>query len=331
MGSYKRIHRSLDRAYKKAHRLDVVLDDAKWVFFSDHHRGSKDQADDFVQCEKTYKTALNHYYERGFSLGLLGDVEELWENKISIVLKKYKDVIEQEDLFAQQGRLLKIWGNHDDYWREKFIFKHYFKGFFEGMKSPECCSFICYRDGVQLGEVVLVHGHQGSWTSEKFATASRFFVRYFWRYFQKWTGYKLTSASKDLNLKSQTDHAMYDWASKNERVLMCGHTHQPVFMSGTHLDYIYDELNKAQDRMQVENLRSQLFKHRDSKTQIHITGKRKPLYFNTGCCSFEDGDITGIEWDGNRFLLVKWSNQTQQRKVLNTASVEDLFSSTMSV
>ncbi|MEO0403905.1 MAG: metallophosphoesterase, partial [Bacteroidota bacterium] len=263
MSAYQRIHRSLDRAYRKSRKVKLDLDEAKWVLFSDHHRGSKDQADDFQQCEQTYQSALSHYFKEGFSLALLGDVEELWENKISIVLKKYQDVLKTEDDFSKDGRLLKIWGNHDDYWREKILFRHYFKDLFREVNCSECISFICYRDGVFQGEIVVLHGHQGSWTSEKFATISRFFVRYFWRYFQKITGYKLTSASKDLNLKSKTDHAMYDWASQNEKVLICGHTHQPVFMSGTHLDYLYNELNHAQNEAEVQRLESELSKHRD--------------------------------------------------------------------
>ncbi|MBL7747421.1 MAG: metallophosphoesterase, partial [Chitinophagaceae bacterium] len=33
----------------------------------------------------------------------------------------------------------------------------------------------------------------------------------------------------------------------------------------------------------------------------------KPGYFNTGCCCFSDGDITGIEISGGCIRLVKWS------------------------
>jgi hypothetical protein len=33
----------------------------------------------------------------------------------------------------------------------------------------------------------------------------------------------------------------------------------------------------------------------------------KPTYFNSGCCCFEDGTITGIEIAGGNIRLVKWS------------------------
>ena len=36
-------------------------------------------------------------------------------------------------------------------------------------------------------------------------------------------------------------------------------------------------------------------------------GLEAPRYFNTGCCSYGDGDITGIELDRTRIRLVRWS------------------------
>ena len=32
----------------------------------------------------------------------------------------------------------------------------------------------------------------------------------------------------------------------------------------------------------------------------------RPSYFNTGCCSFGDGDVTGLEFAGGRVKLVRW-------------------------
>jgi hypothetical protein len=32
-----------------------------------------------------------------------------------------------------------------------------------------------------------------------------------------------------------------------------------------------------------------------------------PCYFNTGCCSFGDGDITGIELSDGRIKLIRWA------------------------
>jgi hypothetical protein len=32
----------------------------------------------------------------------------------------------------------------------------------------------------------------------------------------------------------------------------------------------------------------------------------RPSYFNTGCCSFGDGDVTGLEFAGGQVRLVRW-------------------------
>jgi len=35
----------------------------------------------------------------------------------------------------------------------------------------------------------------------------------------------------------------------------------------------------------------------------------KPCYFNTGCCCYEDGDITGLEVAGGEIRLIRWPNE----------------------
>ena len=52
----------------------------------------------------------------------------------------------------------------------------------------------------------------------------------------------------------------------------------------------------------------------------------KPTYFNSGCCCFPDGDITGIEIDNGYMRLVKWKKEQQQpaRTILEEISLEIL-------
>jgi hypothetical protein len=51
----------------------------RYSILSDQHKGARDKADAFRQCEAAYRAALTHYRDHGFTLVLLGDVEELWE------------------------------------------------------------------------------------------------------------------------------------------------------------------------------------------------------------------------------------------------------------
>ena len=52
----------------------------------------------------------------------------------------------------------------------------------------------------------------------------------------------------------------------------------------------------------------------------------KPSYFNTGCCCFSDGDITGIEIDDGAIRLIKWTlkDGKPERQVLEETGFEEL-------
>ena len=64
------------------------------VVFSDHHKGTGDKADDFRRCEHAYTAALGYYLEDGFRLFVLGDAEELWEERAGPVIERYRAVLE---------------------------------------------------------------------------------------------------------------------------------------------------------------------------------------------------------------------------------------------
>lgn len=53
----------------------------------------------------------------------------------------------------------------------------------------------------------------------------------------------------------------------------------------------------------------------------------KPSYFNTGCCCFCDGDITGIEIADGTIRLIKWSmkESKSERKVLDEMKLEEII------
>ena len=53
--------------------------------------------------------------------------------------------------------------------------------------------------------------------------------------------------------------------------------------------------------------------------------KTSPVYFNTGCCRFDDGDITGIEIDNGKIRLIKWSRRSLERTVFEQDALTDIF------
>ena len=101
---------------------------------------------------------------------------------------------------------------------------------------------------------------------------------------------------------------MYNWAVQKSGVLLvAGHTHKPNFPSGNQVAYFSQEYNEAlSNRSAVVD--EDLEEARESLA--FAKAQEQPCYLNSGCCSFEDGDITGIEIETGQVRLVRWSSST---------------------
>lgn len=330
MASINRIHQSLSKLSSSCHCVTLNADTDKWIIFSDHHRGVGDGADDFAPCKSTYLSALKYYSNAGFGLIILGDAEEFWENTLKSVITKYADVLEAERQFHEKGKLLKIWGNHDDAWNHLQKVNTYLFPFFKNIATYEAVNFEVISNGTIQGNMLLVHGHQGSAASDQFAGISRWFVRVIWRNFQRIFKFPLSTPAKSKKLKDKHDIAMHTWAkSIDKQIVVCGHTHQPVFMSKNHLDILQKEKYEILAFGDMKNPRLIEIEKRIASLEKQTTAigtlvaDNKPCYFNTGCCSFADGDITGLEISNGEIRLVKWQQET--RVEINTEKLKDIY------
>jgi hypothetical protein len=343
------VSKALDATYKKAQEngevqnFDLATD--RLIIFSDHHRGTRNRADDFRVTERAYNSALAYYYHLGHTLVLLGDVEELWEERPKRVIENYEHTFLLEAKYHQAGRYLRFWGNHDDEWEIPALVEHYFAPLY-GTPVPKVheSMIINIRDnGEVLGQLYLVHGHQGTTASDRFSRFSKFFVRYFWRLYQRISGVSLNSPASDWVLRERHNIALYEWAAQQDKViLIAGHTHRPVFESRSHPDQLTIELEQVEKNLQaaptaeliqeasrlsaeLEWVRAQENTYNGAEGQSLI--QKKPCYFNTGCCSFSDGDITGLELvDGNIHLVRFPDNEDRPRPhVLASTSLKSIL------
>lgn len=348
----KAVSAALDAAFERAleqERLEgeMVLDihRAKFVIFSDHHKGNRDGADDFLICERAYNAALAYYDRLKYTLFVMGDVEELWEEWPQTVLKAYPHTLELEGKFHQDGRYLRFWGNHDDAWSHADLVESLLRPALGGsfLKVREVL-VLHVRDGEEeLGSLFLVHGHQGTLDSDRIAPLSKFAVRYFWRPIQRLLKFSLNTPARDFELRHAHDTAMYLWSEAREKVvLIAGHTHRPVFKSEPHEEVIRKALQEAEGkslkhpdnaRLQQEvaelaaELEWTLAQNRQSPESLPSIALKKPSYFNTGCCCFLDGDVTGLEFIDGEIRLVRWPNDEDlpMPKVLARARLRDVF------
>jgi predicted phosphodiesterase len=334
----QRVYKGLERSYALAknqkNELSVGSEQARIVIFSDHHRGVRDGADDFMRCEKAYSAALGYYLELGYTLIVLGDAEELWECSPGPVVRSYLGTLLLEAEFHKQNRYHKISGNHDDYW-EKASGVQKLLGPIFGSSLPIKESLrLLFDQGQELAcELFLVHGHQGDFLSDQSRKISKWFVHNIWRPIQRLTNIKLTTPAKDYALRDKNSIAMYRWAEKRkDLVLVAGHTHLPVFESRDHIGAIERGLEKARaagDLKQVAELRAKIevARARERERGGPDFSMLKPLYFNTGCCSFSDGDVTGIEIAEGQIRLVRWPDDAGEPKpkILAQAALKGVF------
>ncbi len=317
------VHAALSRVLEGTDTLVFELDlDAphRFIIFSDTHKGARDRADEFERCEPAYAAALHDYRERGFSLILLGDIEELWEQRFHKVEKDYADLMRFEAGFGA-GRYYRVWGNHDDDWMNPDLVRARLAPYmptaavYEGIRVSACVA------GEPVGTLFMVHGHQGTFGSDKIRPVSRLFLRWIVRPLQR-LGAPIGKSipAKDACLRGEHDREMYNWAEKQEKlILVAGHTHRPVWSSRTHLQKLEADLEAAESapdsatpegQTRIAGLRAAVEERRRLTPPCNDLpgGGLVACYFNTGCCRFEDGDITGIELEDGVLRLVKWTS-----------------------
>ena len=324
----KRIFEALTKLCTSIHQhpgkrgvvIPFELHTGKFIIFSDQHKGNRNRADDFKQAEANYLEALAYYSDNDFRFINLGDSEELWENSIWKVKKYNKATFEAEKKFLEHNNYVKIFGNHDLYWDTGLLSYWHLKSMFgEKVKVYEGVvleTVVCsLESGVNTLNAELTifctHGHQGDAQSDG-NWFSKFFVAYIWAPLQSLLRINPNTPANNNEKKTLHNTIMYDWSATQENmVLVTGHTHQPVFASLTHLESLYKKLQQAKhvkDDRSVNEVKAEIVQREKEFTTVSVDYMNmKPSYFNTGCCCFSDGDITGIEIANGYIKLIKWS------------------------
>jgi predicted phosphodiesterase len=261
----------------------------------------------------------------------LGDCEELWENTVMAVSKAQKPSFEKEKKFIPNNAFIKIIGNHDLYWKNDPFAPLMLKEIY-GINVP-------VYEGVLLQTIInnelvnifCTHGHQGDAVSDG-NWFSKFFVSKIWAPLQSLLNINPNTPAYDSNLKTQHNSIMYEWSAQQKNMLLItGHTHQPVFESLTHIERLYRQLlfaRQVKDEAMVTSLQKEIefrkFQY-DHVSEDYLN--LVPTYFNSGCCCFSDGVITGIEIAEGSLRLIKWSTKLErvERTLLEETPLSELL------
>lgn len=228
-------HERISQAFE--HPLRLPLNDhSRYILFSDCHRGCGNAGDNFMKNEFLYLAALHHYFQKNFTYLELGDGDELWENRS---FRKIKDVHPQSFStiaeYYQEGRMYAVYGNHDIVKRNPAYLRKNFRTWrCEQHREHALCPGITFYSGIILQDahkkkdICLTHGHQADLLNSTLWPLSRFLVRYIWRPLEKLGIPDPTSAAKNNTRKEHSEKLLTDWAVKNNRLLITGHTHRPM-------------------------------------------------------------------------------------------------------
>ena len=324
------LSRILNEEKKKGLIIPFDITSGKFIIFSDIHKGARNGADDFLVCEPAYLAALDYYQLNGFHFIALGDCEELWENSLTSIKKMQQASFEKEKSFVPANAFIKIFGNHDLYWDNDPLAAVQLKEIY-GSEIP-------IYEGVVLQTIVnkreinifCTHGHQGDAVSDG-NWFSKFFISRIWAPMQSYLKINPNTPAYDSRLKSLHNIFMYEWsAEQQDLIFITGHTHQPVFESLTHIERLYRQLLFARQLKDVSmqntlqrEIQARKFEYaKISENYLNM----KPTYFNTGCCCYDDGDITGIEISDGTLRLIGWSvkNGEPKRVILEETRLSEL-------
>lgn len=272
----------------------------KFIIFSDQHKGNRSWADDFMASEKNYQAALEFYEKENFNFINLGDCEELWKFKAADILPQNKTVLAAESAF-QPSNYYRTFGNHDLIWKNKLDVNLLLKNYFTKPPDVHEGIVINLKHDDSSFKIFMTHGHQGDVMSDN-NSFSTWVVAHIWMPIQRYLHLNINTPSTDFSLRNKHNQMMHEWsAAQQNLILVTGHTHQPVFASGRYFNHPNNIIPGTADDV-------------------------KPCYFNSGCCCFSDGDITGIEVSAGFIRLIKWHYEEGKgsRKVLEEVELHKL-------
>lgn len=311
------VHRALHKLWQRLQAgqpaagptIHFPMESGRFIIFSDQHKGIRDAADDFRDAAPNYNQALDYYFAHGFTLINNGDAEELWENKPAAIIPKNQEALAAEARFVREHRYYRTYGNHDLEWKYEWPRRLYlYPVLGRNLRITEAVVLQTrYRE--EDWSILVTHGHQGDSRSDG-NTVSQWLVAALWTPVQRFLDININTTAgsfEKINLHNKIMNAWSD--TRKNLILISGHTHKPVFGSIHYPEY--------------------LRRQKDLHPESAVDPSLRSTYFNSGCCCFDNGAITGIEIAGGVIRLIQWSAHASGslRTVLQESPLSRIFDS----
>ncbi len=301
------IEEYLDDLFDTAPAREITAQD-RVVVFSDLHMGDGGSKDDFKENAGLFLTALREYYfPNQFLLILNGDIEEYQKFLPFQVRRAWEPAFLLFDEFARNGRLVQLWGNHDELLALR-----------PGRKGREVHE--AFRLRYHGKNIFVFHGHQ---ISPVYTRLNRVFG-YIVRYLARPLGIMNGSVAKNNKKKFKTEQKIYEYSTARKILSIIGHTHRPLFESLSKVDVLKFQIEelcrrypraeskeKTQIAKEVQKAKEKLLALLESSPEEAMRGSiyeshfMVPSVFNSGSATGKGG-ITCIEIVDGNIRLVHW-------------------------
>lgn len=290
----------------------------QYVIFSDLHMGNGKHSDDFAPNSELFLRVLGeYYYPKPYGLILNGDVEELQRFSLDSIMKRWERVYELFSRFEGEGRLDRLFGNHDMA--------------LKSIRSPKIAVKEALRFDYRGDEIFLFHGHQ---TSIRFEVYNDWFG-FVLKYFANPLRIKNYEVSHDSEKRFRVEQRVYNFASSAKLLSIIGHTHRPLFESMSKIDSLKFEIErlirkypksapkkKPDIERRIHEYKAELLKaHADRNNEASTASLYRenlvvPCMFNSGCVLGKRG-MTALEIDRGQMRLVHWFDRKRSEKYLS--------------
>ncbi|MBR1376215.1 MAG: metallophosphoesterase family protein [Bacilli bacterium] len=225
----------LDKIFKNSKKYHID-DNTKLVIMSDCHRGTGDNFDNFVKNKNIVLAALRHYYINGFTYIELGDGDEMWEvDDYKDIVKEHIDTFRILKKFNDSKRLIMVYGNHDIVKRKPKVLEDTFHKYYNNItnKNEDLLTDLKVYESLVLDykdhDIFLIHGHQVDLLNSTFWYLAAFLVNHLWKPLENIGIKDPTSAAKNYQVTKKTEKKLKKWSMINNKMLIAGHTHRPIF------------------------------------------------------------------------------------------------------
>lgn len=236
----------LDKIFKNAKKI-VIDDKSNIVIMSDCHRGDGNTSDNFNKNKNIFQAALSYYFDKGFTYIELGDGDDLWEvRNCRDIINIHLDTFKKLKKFNDENRLFMIYGNHDIVKKSKVVFNDCFGKYYDEEKKIDVSllNSLSVQEALILNykeyDIFLIHGHQVDLLNGKMWKLSRFLVRHIWKNLEGIGTNDPTKVAKNYSASKSVEKKLKKWSNINNKIVISGHTHRPIFSDGSESLYFND-------------------------------------------------------------------------------------------